>query len=158
MRCHHSFSFIILVITAEGQEPSPKCCASTTSSGRCQLVEEAVPVNTKKAMETWVSAVDDYAIEKGHQRIDYGTVKADFLGELLEGFYADARKKRDGRSTRGTACYLQEEPSTTTFSCINQLSTCSVIQVSRNPTRYWMESSKQRPVMARKRQSTTRNR
>ena len=73
-------------------EPRPKRFASSTSTDRQKTVENAVPVSTKKVTNTWVAALQAYAEEKSVQ-LNLTTIPAEDLAGLLEGFYADARRK-----------------------------------------------------------------
>ena len=74
------------------EEPPAKrvCFASTTEDQRPDFVDSAVPENTPKEMNTWISALQAYDAAKGFGQVDFETISAESQGKLLEGFYADA--------------------------------------------------------------------
>ena len=54
-------------------EPASKPArfAFSSDSQRCRLVSDAVPANTKKATNTWVMVLQDYAKAKGLERLQH---------------------------------------------------------------------------------------
>ena len=86
------------------EEPASKCVrfAFSSDSQRCGLVSDAFPANTKKATNTWVTALQDYAKAKRLEPIEFNTVSAEMLGNLLEGFYVDARTRTGEKYRRNS--------------------------------------------------------
>ena len=77
------------------EEPGPKRprFAFSSESQKCGLVSDAVPPNTKKVTNTWVSVLQEYVKAKGLEPIQFDAVFPEKLASLLEGFYADARTR-----------------------------------------------------------------
>ena len=72
----------------EAEEPVCKWFVPATVSQRCRLDADALP--TLKVTATFLIALQDYAKQKGKERVDFETVSSETLADLVERFYIDA--------------------------------------------------------------------
>ena len=63
------------------EEPAPKhpCFAFSSASQRCGLVSDAVPPNTKKATNTWVSVLQEYVFMQMQEQDPEKSIGASLL-------------------------------------------------------------------------------
>ena len=66
----------------------------SSAGDRLALVREAVPKSTRVATDYWVGVFEKYCQERTPPiKVDFETVSASELACVLEGFYADVRRK-----------------------------------------------------------------
>lgn len=75
------------------EAPGKRRFGQSSAEDRVQIVQNAVPHKTRVATDFWVGVFQSYCKNRHGSYFDFDTGAAEELATILEGYYADVRKK-----------------------------------------------------------------